>query len=109
MKARELIVLTAVAGLLVIGVIKVYRSAESQHAAALIEQAPRDDGLTWKQHVVGEVELEVMRKCGADRNCWSDKLPAAVADRAPNGSTAEQREQIESYVLVKAGITGSKT
>jgi|UPI000158BD1F hypothetical protein len=109
MRTRELVALAAIAGLLCFGVIKAYRWGEAQHAATLFEQAPRTDGLTWRQHVVGEVRLEVFRQCGSDRGCWAERLPTAIEARVPKGTTVEARKQIESDVLIEAGMDRSKT
>ena len=109
MKTREIVVLTAIICGLVVAVYQQAKRIEVEAAASRMAEPPRDDGLTWRQTVVTDVQLGMMRECASDRRCWLEKLPSAVALRlrTRNGYTPEQRKQIEVDVLDKAGLTGS--
>lgn len=100
---RTFVVLAPVALLVTLGVGAAYRSVASHEAQSMMAAAPREDGMTWAQTVTDTIANQLMHACGQDRDCWSTKLPDAIAGYARDGYTTQQREALATAVLAKAG------
>lgn len=102
-KLRPFVVLAPVALLVTLGVSFAFHSVASHEARSMMAAAPREDGMTWTQTVTDTIANQPMHACGQDRDCWTAKLPDAVASYARDGFSAQQREELAAAVLARAG------
>jgi len=97
-KVRDVLVVLVIAGVVMVGAMKLADMGRKSEAAAAME--PRRDGLLSQRELAAEtLAVQLSKQCAGDRACWERSVGPAVRESVGEPFSAEQRDVIQRDVL----------